>query len=228
MPRKTLFEACVESTEFALAAERGGADRIELCTDLDIGGVTPPQLMIAETRRVLSIPVHVLIRPRGGDFRYTNDEFELMKSDVLSAKRAGVDGIVVGILNEDRTVDAKRTGVLVELARPMSVTFHRAFDETPDPHRALDDIIGVGIDRLLTSGRKPAAIEGVKIIKELVEWSAGRIIVMPGGGVREENARAIIEQTGAREIHGSLRGAKDEMTSADYSARVREFIGVLP
>ena len=227
MPRRILFEACVESTVLAIAAEKGGADRIELCADLDIGGVTPPQPMIAETRRLLTIPIHVLIRPRGGDFCYSNEEFELMKSGILFAKNAGVNGIVVGILNKDKTVDVERTKILTELARPMSVTFHRAFDETPGPHRALQDIVGMGIERLLTSGQKPTAEEGVSLIGELVQRSADRLKVMPGGGVNGSNARMIIESTGVREIHASLRDP-DGMSVEKYSEQVMKFVGLLP
>ena len=227
MLRKTLFEACVESTELAIAAEKGGADRIELCVDLDIGGMTPPHPMIAETRRLLTIPIHVLIRPRGGDFCYSNEEFELMKSGILFAKKAGVNGIVVGILNQDKTVDVERTRILTEFARPMSFTFHRAFDETPDPLRALQDIIGMGIERLLTSGQKPTAEEGVSLIKELVQRSADRLKVMPGGGVNGSNGRRIIESTGVREIHASLRDP-DGMSGEKYSERVMKFVGLLP
>ncbi len=227
MPRRILFEACVESTVLAIAAEKGGADRIELCADLDIGGVTPPQPMIAETRRLLNIPIHVLIRPRGGDFCYSNEEFELMKSGILFAKNAGVNGMVVGILNKDKTVDVERTRILTELARPMSVTFHRAFDETPGPHRALQDIVGMGIERLLTSGQKPTAEEGVSLIGELVQRSADRLKVMPGGGVNGSNARMIIESTGVREIHASLRDP-DGMSVEKYSEQVMKFVGLLP
>ncbi len=228
MPRRILFEACVESTDLAIAAEKGGADRIELCVDLDIGGVTPPQPMIAETRRHLTIPIHVLIRPHGGDFCYSNEEFDQMKSGVLFAKKAGANGIVVGILNQDKTVDVERTRILTELARPMSVTFHRGFDETPDPHRALQDIIGMGIERLLTSGQKPAAEEGVSLIRALVQRSADRLKVMPGGGVNEINALEIIDETGASELHGSLRSGGGYLTAAEYSERVRRFVGILP
>jgi copper homeostasis protein len=227
LPRKTLFEACVETTESAAAAQKGGADRIELCVNLDVGGTTPPKSMIAETRRLLSIPIHVLIRPREGDFCYSNEEFELMKSGVLYVKETGMDGIVVGILNHDRTIDVERTRILTELARPMGVTFHRAFDETPDPRRALQDIINIGVERLLTSGQKPAAREGLDLIRELVQRSGDRLIVMPGGGVKGNNARGIIDMTGVREIHASLR-EPGEMAGGKYAERVMKFVDLLP
>ena len=226
MSHKILFEACVETAEFAVAAEEGGAGRIELCVDLDIGGLTPPQNMIDETRKLLNIPVHVLIRPRGGDFFYSEEELELMKRDIDSAGTSGANGIVVGILTAHRTVDVDRMRTLVGLARPMSVTFHRAFDEVKDPRGALDDIISLGIDRLLTSGLRKAAEEGIPLLKDIVDAAKGRIVVMPGGGINEKNAREIADRTGATELHASLRGI-DSQTSTAYSQRVRRFVNLL-
>lgn len=217
-----LFEACVESPESAVAAEKGGAGRIELCVNLDIGGLTPPAGMIRETCEALSIPVNVLIRPRGGDFNYSSEEFETMKREIEVSKQAGANGVVVGILNADNSVDLARMRLLVEIARPMSFTFHRAFDESAAPFTALDDIMSLGIERLLTSGQEPAAEQGIPLLKQLVEKGNGRVTIMPGGGVSESNAGKIIDGTGAREIHASLRASSD-----DYESRVRRFVNLL-
>ncbi len=189
--------------EGGLAAQEAGADRVELCGDLAEGGATPSAGMIQVVRSRLSIPLYVIIRPRGGDFCYSDPEFEVMQQDIARAKEASVDGVVFGILRKDGSVDAERTGALAALARPVRVTFHRAFDVARDPFEALEDLIRLGIDRVLTSGQEPSAHEGLDRIADLIRRADGRIVVMPGGGVHEQNIREIVEKTGATEIHAS-------------------------
>ncbi|KAF0142921.1 MAG: copper homeostasis protein cutC [Stygiobacter sp.] len=202
---KILFEACVDSVESSVNAEAGGADRIELCADLLEGGITPSYAMIKLVPEKLKIPVNVIIRPRGGDFLYTDYEFEVMKKDIEFCKQAGVNGVVIGILNDDGTIDKTRTKELIEAAKPMSVTFHRAFDMTRDPEEALNTLIELGIDQLLTSGQEVDARKGIPTLKKLVELANNRIIIMPGGGVNEFNIKEVVEKTGVKEIHASAR-----------------------
>ena len=196
-----IIEACVNSALSAIEAQKGGADRVELCENLQDGGTTPSLGSILIARKKLDIGLFVMIRPRGGDFLYSGDEFEIMKEDILSARRTGADGVVFGILLPDGSIDTVRMQALAILARPMSITCHRAFDMTPDPFRAMEDLAGLGIDRILTSGQAPTAPEGAALIKELISRSAGRIVLMPGSGVKEHNVRQLVEFTGAREIH---------------------------
>jgi copper homeostasis protein len=198
-------EIVVDSVASARAAERGGAIRLELCSSLIEGGVTPSAGLIELTRAAVTIGVFVMIRPRGGDFYYDAEEFEIMQRDIAAAKRLGADGVVFGLLDVNGNIDIVRTRELVELARPLGVTFHRAFDMTPDLFRALEDICGAGVDRLLTSGGEQTAPQGSVIIAKLVEKAHGRIAIMPGSGIKPENARALVEQTGVRELHAGLR-----------------------
>ena len=196
-----LLEACVDSVKAALAAEAGGAGRVELCADLLEGGITPSGGTIQEACVRLQIPVNVIIRPRGGDFCFSDVEFAVMKRNIALAKAAGANGVVIGILNPDGTVDVERTRALVELARPMSVTFHRAFDVTRDPYEALETLIELGIDRVLTSGQEPSVLEGLDLIVELVQAAKQQIIVMPGAGITERNIQKIVAASGVREVH---------------------------
>jgi copper homeostasis protein len=200
-----LIEVCVDSVASAVAAERGGAERVELCSNLLEGGVTPSAGLIELVRARTSIGLQVMIRPRGSDFCYTPEEFETMKRDIVAAKNLGADGVVLGILNADGSVDIERTRELVELARPLSVTFHRAFDMSADLFRALECICATGVDRLLTSGGEKTALQAVEQIARLVKAARGRIAVMACGGIDHHNAASIIEQTGVREIHVGLR-----------------------
>lgn len=200
---RILLETCVDSIEGALAAQAGGADRVELCADLFEGGITPGPGTILLARERLKIGLNVIIRPRGGDFCYSDAEFEVMKRDVEFSKRAGADGVVIGILRPDGSVDVDRTGELVRLARPMSVTFHRAFDLTRDPFEALEDVISLGVDRLLTSGQEGTVVEGLDLLVELVRRAGKRVIIMPGGGINERNLAKVAAATGAREFHAS-------------------------
>ena len=198
-----LLEICIDSVEGAIAAQAGGAQRVELCDNLIEGGTTPSIGMIALVRRQIQIGLNVIIRPRGGDFLYSDLEFEVMQHDLLAAKAAGADGIVLGLLNADGTIDSARTASLIAQARPLPVTFHRAFDMTPDPFAALESLIDLGVDRLLTSGQQATAGEGLPLIKALLQRAKERIIIMPGGG-SEQSARQLVE-TGVREIHISAR-----------------------
>jgi copper homeostasis protein len=201
MRKRIVVEACVDSVEAALAAQEGGADRVELCADLLEGGITPSGGTVQLACDCLDIPVNVIIRPRGGDFCYSDVEFEAMKRDIDLAAEAGANGVVIGILNPDGTVDVERTGALVELARPLSVTFHRAFDVSRDPYEALEALIGLGIDRVLTSGQEPSVLEGLDLIVDLVRAAGERIVVMPGGGITERNIAKIVAASGVKEVH---------------------------
>ncbi len=195
------FEVCVESAEGAVAAQAGGAHRVELCSDLLEGGLTPSHGTLRVARARLQIGIMAMVRPRGGDFCYSETEFAVMREDLLAAKSLGADGIVFGILHPDGSVDRERTKELVALARPLPVTFHRAFDVTRDPFEALDTLIALGVDRVLTSGQEPSVLEGLELIAELVGRADGRIIVMPGGGITERTMARVAASSGARELH---------------------------
>ncbi|CAG8556199.1 7688_t:CDS:10 [Acaulospora morrowiae] len=201
----TLFEVCVDSVMSAVTAEDGGASRIELCANLGEGGTTPSSGMITAVLKRVKIPVMVMIRPRGGDFCYSEEEFEVMRLDLEHVKKlSGVYGVVFGILKPDGSVDVERVTKLVEIAKPLKVTFHRAFDMTNDHLKALHDIIRIGgIQRILTSGHDTTVLEGLETIKELLKHSGDHIIIMPGGGVRESNISRILSSVQLKEIHVS-------------------------
>ena len=194
-------EICVGSVESALAAERGGADRAELCDNLVEGGTTPSAGAIGAARKLLSIGLQVMIRPRGGDFLYSDVEFEIMRLDVDMAKKLGADGVVFGLLNSDGTVDAERTAELVERARPLSVTFHRAFDVCRDPFEALETLISSGVDRILTSGQQPNAEAGADLMADLVKAAGERVIILGCGELSADNIARVVARTGVREVH---------------------------
>lgn len=196
-----LIEVCVDSVESAIAAQAGGAVRVELCDNLFEGGTTPSIGMVRVVRQAITMGLHIIIRPRGGDFLYSDPEMAVMRYDVEAAKAAGADGVVIGLLLPDGQVDQERTAELVRLARPMRVTFHRAFDMTRDPYEALDVLIASGVERVLTSGQEATAWEGIDLIQTLVRHAADRIIIMPGGGVTDRNVARIIGQSGVREVH---------------------------
>ncbi len=202
---QTLCEVCIDSVEGALAAAQGGAERLELCAGLVEGGVTPSPGMLHLVRQSTSLRLHVLIRPRGGDFFYSDLEFAVMQHDILAAKQAGADGVVLGLLLLDGQVDARRTSELAELARPMAVTFHRAFDLCRDPAEALEKLIELKIERLLTSGQKPDALQGQACIAGLVRQSGGRIAILAGGGINAANVGGLVAATGVQEVHFSAR-----------------------
>lgn len=196
-----LVEICVESVESALAAARGGADRVELCADLGSGGTTPSAGTIALTVGALDIPVHVLIRARGGNFMASELELQVMRYDIATAKAAGAAGVVLGLLHPEGTVGDELMRTLIEEARPMSVTFHRAFDSVANPFSSLETLIDLGVDRVLTSGGSSRATQGLDRLTRLVDQAAGRIAILAGGGVAEQNLREIVDQTGVREVH---------------------------
>jgi len=204
MAKSIPLEVCADSVDSALAAERGGAARVELCSNLFEGGTTPSAGLISTVRHRVSVDLHVMIRPRPGDFCYSADEFEIMQQDILTAKQLKANGVALGILNTNGTVDIARTRKLVELSRPLSVTFHRAFDMSSDLFRALEDIVYTGAKRILTSGGEPNALEGVDALKRLVSASKGRVVLMAGGGIRDHNVRAIVEQTHVPEVHAGI------------------------
>ncbi len=211
---KVTIEICSFSLESALRAQEAGADRIELCGDAGSGGVTPSAGVVATARERLRIKLMVMIRPRGGNFVYSDAELAAMRRDIEFCKKIGVDGGVFGLLDEHRRVDRKRTAELVELARPMEVTFHRAFDIAEEPMRALEDIIECGCSRLLTSGQKLTAPEGADLIAELVGGSRGRVTVMPGCGVRSGNLAELARITGAVEFHSAALPDVEPATDA--------------
>lgn len=187
------------------AAEAAGAQRIELCDNPAEGGTTPSYGFIREARKILSIPLFPIIRPRGGDFFYNAAEFECIKNDIIICKELGCDGVVTGLLNADGSIDKKRTEIIVKLAHPLPLTFHRAFDRVKDAEQALEDCIETGCRRILTSGLHPNVDEGLHLLKALVKKANDRIIIMPGSGVRAGNIKQIITETGAKEIHSSAR-----------------------
>jgi len=194
------IEVCVDSVESALAAEAGGAVRVELCANLLEGGTTPSAGMIELARANLDLGLQVIIRPRGGDFCYSPIEFEMMKRDIETAKKLGADGVVIGILQPDGSVDLERCAALIALARPLNVTFHRAFDMTCDPYIALEALISLQVDRILTSGQAFSVLEGLDLIAELVQIAGDRVIIMPGGGA-ERNLTKVVQHTGVKEVH---------------------------
>ncbi len=203
------IEIVVYNIESALKAQEGGADRIELCDNPGEGGTTPSYGVIEAVRQNVSLDVFVMIRPRGGDFHYTNYEFHSMKRDISQCQKISVDGVVFGILNPDGTIDKKRCKELIDKARPLKVTCHRAFDMTRDPFQALEDCIEVGFDRILTSGQQAQALKGADLIGELVKRANGRIAIMPGSGVNENTVQEIVRKSNATEIHFSATAFRD-------------------
>ena len=196
-----ILEMCIDSVESAIASAEGGADRIEFCANLLEGGTTPSLGAIRETKRRAKIDLSVMVRPRGGDFCHTKEEFAVMQEDVRIFKEEGVDCVAFGLLNPDGTIDADRTRQLIELANPLPVTFHRAFDMARDPIEALNTLIELGVHRILTSGQEPSVFEGTELIRQLIERAGDRIIIMPGCGITLKNVDRVIAETGAKEIH---------------------------
>ena len=214
-----ILEVCIDSVESALAAQEGGAARVELCADLEHGGTTPSAGMIRSVREHISIALYAMIRPRPGDFCYSEYEFEVMKSDIEKAKGLGVDGFVFGILTSEGEIDIGRTRSLIDLARPLSVTFHRAFDECPNLHRALDDLKGLGVERILTSGGKGDLSENGYLLADLVRRSYGSVRIMVGGGIDFENVSEIATKSKANEFHSLSAVTKDLPANAATSNR---------
>jgi copper homeostasis protein len=204
---KTNYIIEIATADFSTTklAVEGGADRIELCAALTEGGTTPSYGMIRQCRESFDVPLFPIIRPRGGDFLYVDEEFEIMIDDVNTCKAFGCDGVVIGLLKTDGSIDIKRTSHLINLAYPMEVTFHRAFDRCREPFEAMEQLIAIGCQRILTSGQQLTAPEGMELIAQLVKTADDRIIIMPGSGVREDNIKQIAEKTSAVEFHSSLR-----------------------
>jgi len=213
-----ILEIAANSVASALAAQEGGAGRVELCTALELGGLTPSHAQIALAREHLRIPLYVLIRPRAGDFLYSDLECEMMQRDIETCVALGCDGVVLGVLDADGRVDTARCRTLIAAAGKLGVTFHRAFDLSRDPAQALEDILALGCERILTSGAQASAPEGEALIRELVVQAAGRLAVMPGAGVTAQNVAALAAATGAHEFHAS---AKRQLPSGMQHWRTR-------
>lgn len=201
------MEVCVDNIQSAINAEAGGATRIELCTALSEGGLTPTVGFLRSVKHLVKIPIFVMLRPRRGHFVYTDEEIECMKYDATHLKEAGADGFVFGILNSDNTVNIAACADLLNVTRPLPCTFHRAFDVVRDPERSLRSLIELGFTRLLTSGQAKTAAEGLPLIKRLVDIGADKIIVVPGSGINQRNVHEVLSFTGAEEVHGSARSA---------------------
>ncbi|MEQ1605133.1 MAG: copper homeostasis protein CutC [Pyrinomonadaceae bacterium] len=215
-------EICVDSVESAVAAQAGGAHRVELCDNLMEGGTTPSFGSIEVARRLLNIKLHVIIRPRGGDFLYSDIEFQIMKRDIEAAKGLGVDGVVIGLLDREGNIDVPRTAELVQLARPMSITFHRAFDVCADPLKAINQLAEIGVDRILTSGQEATAVEGLDMLANCVKHAAGRISIIACGNLNERNIAKVIAATGVSEVHFTAFG---EVASEMRHRNERVFMG---
>lgn len=205
MINRPTCEVCVDGVTGAIAAQSGGAHRLELCQTLSVGGTTPSVGLMRSTKASVDLPVHVLIRPRAGDFHFDTAEFDVMRRDIEAAGESGAEGVVIGSLETDGGPDVERTARLVEDARPMSVTFHRAFDVVPDADAALEGLICLGIDRVLTSGQASSAWEGRGLLRHLVDAAGGRIVIMPGAGIDETHVGELIHETGVQEVHFSAR-----------------------
>jgi copper homeostasis protein len=218
-------EVCAFSIESCLNAQRAGAHRVELCGGLYEGGTTPSYGLIERARAVLSIQLYVMIRPRGGDFCYDDDELSVMRSDIQTAKKLGADGVVFGILKSNGEVDIDRTTELVELAKPMGVTFHRAFDMAIEPYDALEAVIQTGTERILTSGQRNTALEGLDLIQQLTQKAAGRIEIMAGSGVNADNA-LLLAKTGVQALH--LTGKATKSGAMKYRNPAVSMASVLP
>lgn len=203
--KTSLLEICCYSVQSAIIAEESGADRIELCAGIHEGGTTPGFASIKLTKESVKIPVYLIIRPRGADFCYSDIEFECMKLDIKNCKEIGIDGIVSGVLLVDGSIDVERTKELIDLAKPMNFTFHRAFDMVKDHFNALEELIEIGADRILTSGGEQTALKGKDLLKDLVEKASGRIVIMPGSGISHENILSLKKHTGAKEFHCSAK-----------------------
>jgi copper homeostasis protein len=199
-----LVEACVDSVASSVAAERGGAQRLELCDALFDGGTTPSAGMISACKDAVAIPIFVIIRPRGGGFVYSDEEQDVMRRDVVAARKLGADGVVIGGLRDDGNVDLELVKSLIDVAEDLSVTFHRAFDFTPDLPASLDALADAGVNRILTSGGASTAAEGAVVIRDLVRQAGSRLIVIAGGGIRENNVRELVSVSGVGEVHVRL------------------------
>ena len=224
MSPRVAFESCVESFEAAVASAAGGAARIELCADLDVGGTTPDAALLSRTVLAVPIPVFAMVRPRGGSFVYGADEVRALEHDILAMAAAGAHGIVVGALDRRGDVDVELMRRLIAVARPLPVTCHKAFDDARDLSAALDALVALGVDRVLTSGGSPSAAEGAEVIARLVRQAGDRLAVMAGGGIRRHNVADLVRRTGVREVHARLPCSSE----GDGPAVVAEFVNALP
>ncbi len=212
---KTLLEICCGSIDDAIEAECGGADRVELCSALFLGGLTPSLGTVREAKERLNIPVIVMIRPRAGGFCYSEAEFAAMESDAVLSVENGADGVVFGILKQDGTLDVDRCRLIRKVIGNRQAVVHRAFDVTPDPFRTLDQLIELGVTRVLTSGQENTVMEGISLIKKLIDYAGPRIEILPGGGIKPHEVRYIVEATGCTQIHlTAFKTAVDSSTSA--------------
>lgn len=221
-----ILEICANSLQSAINAEQGGANRIELCTNLEVGGTTPSKELIRSVRNVLKIPVYVLIRPREGNFIYTSDELEQMKSDISFCLEIGCRGVVFGALNREGTIDESATIFLMKAAKFMDVTFHRAFDLLEDHVEGLNTLKELGVQRILTSGCNGTALEGYEMLSELVDEAEEEVIIMPGGGIRPENIKRLLN-TGAVEYHSAAMLPNSEVTNSKMVEELTEIIAAL-
>ncbi|MGA2428664.1 MAG: copper homeostasis protein CutC [Candidatus Acidiferrum sp.] len=227
------IEISVDSLAKALAAERGGAHRIELCSDLSQGGLTPDAELLRSVRELVRLPIFAMIRPRGGDFVYSDTEYAEVQREIETARRLGADGLVFGLLQRDGQVDVRRTQRLVEVARPLPVTFHRAIDVSADIYKALEDVMQTGAVRVLTSGGAATAPEGAASLAKLVQAASGRIIVMPGCGITASNVTQVAKSTAAREFHAglssvSLEDNAEEKRFEEEVRRLAEALALIP
>jgi copper homeostasis protein len=211
-----IFEVCTDALVGVIAARDADAHRVELCSSLDDGGITP-SLGLIELACQVGVPVHVLVRPRAGNFVYSSDEMKVMLRDLEAIKNAGASGAVIGVLERDGSLDLERTRALIAASRPMSVTFHRAFDVCRDPTRVLEQLIALGVDCVLTSGQAPTALEGAAVIKQLNAQARGRIVVMAGGGVRAHTVQRVLLETGVTEIHFTSRESLETQNASPLS-----------
>lgn len=219
------LEICANSYQSAINAQEAGAHRIELCSELTVGGITPSYGLLKKVMSELTIPVHVLIRPRSGDFTYSDKEFKIMKENILLCKELGCAGIVSGVLHANNTIDIQRTQELVELSKPMNFTFHRAFDVVSDPKKTFQQLIGMGVDRVLTSGQKEKANQGLDLLIELQSIAENKIIIMPGSGINPNNTH-LFKEAGFEEIHASA-SKKIETTNDSYFGDAQQTVSDL-
>ena len=218
-----VLEVCASNYESAINAQSAGADRIELCSELAVGGITPSYGLIKQVLKDLKIPVYVLVRPRSGNFTYSENEFEIMKQDIQMCKELGCQGVVSGLLNLDFTIDQERTDELIALSRPMAFTFHRAFDWTPNPYDALDILIDLKADRILTSGQSPSAEDGILILNQLKDLAGNRIKILPGAGINPKNI-LIFKGAGFKEVHCSAVLIPEVQATAPIPMNSQKFL----
>ncbi|MDY8134517.1 copper homeostasis protein CutC [Aquimarina sp. 2201CG5-10] len=218
-----ILEICANSYQSALNAQKAGANRIELCSELAVGGITPSHGLIEKVVQELSIPVYVLIRPRSGDFTYSSEEFDIMKRDIEYCKKIGCSGIVSGVLQSNSTIDVQRTEELIKISRPLPFTFHRAFDWVVTPENALEELISINADRILTSGQQSSALQGADMLRKLLKQSNSRIQIMPGGGINRENV-LVFKENGFTEIHFSAASLKEKNVRPKISMNSKKLL----